>query len=73
MRNLIFGNTQFFVPHFADWTKDKFFSTYAPLGVHVEDAWQLIQESLQKLGLSQKFCEQVKSEVDVRKPNKKGK
>ncbi len=78
MKNIIIGNTSFYVPHFIGVSKEDFFKTYAPLGVEVEEAYQLIQEEINKMDLIGVVNEHIKSfdekiKEDVSKPNKKSK
>jgi hypothetical protein len=60
MRTLIIGTFSCYVESFRDWTKEDFIKVYASQGIDVSEAWQIIQEELNKL-------------QDVREPKKKGK
>jgi hypothetical protein len=74
---VIIGNTSFTVEHFKGVSKEDFIKTYAPLGVEVEEAYQIIQEELAKIEKRETFIlPKVMEEIlkdDVRKPEKKSK
>lgn len=49
---LTINETQFYVPHLRDWTKERFFTTYKGCSWDLNNGWLRVQERLKHLGLT---------------------